>query len=314
MKSYHVSVADGGVLCRIELAALSGLVWVLRPAGYWGLYAAASFLVQLFPARNTVILSDGRRKFKIHLNDMFYTHLLDGFIYEREVEALLDQVLSPDTIFIDCGANQGYWSVYAAQKIKRPERIVAIEATAVSFERLCENLKLNGDSFTALRKAVYSQTGLELEFETHAQLHGSNSCVHLRGKPGEVDFQREMVRSITIDDVVASLTDGRDDCDVVVKIDVEGCEIEAFNGARNLMQRGVLFIYEQHGKDTTRAATDFFLHEMGFVVYLLRLGLAPVRIEDAASLNLHLGHAHNLLAADPHSALLTRALRGWRGR
>ena len=95
---------------------------------------------------------------------------MDGFVYEREIEALLNRILFPNTIFIDCGA-KGYWSVYAAQKIKSPDRIVAIEATSLPFQRLQDNSKLNVDSFTAIRKAVYSESGLDLEFETHPQQH-----------------------------------------------------------------------------------------------------------------------------------------------
>lgn len=309
MKNHQVDVANGGIGCRIELAALSGLVRVLRRADYRGLYAAANLVAKAFPSQNTAVLSNGRRKFKIHLNDIFYTRLLDGFVYETEIEALLNQILTSDSIFIDCGANQGYWSIYAAQKINRPDHIVAIEATNMPFQRLQENLRLNGNSFTAIRKAVYSQTGVDLEFETHPLRHGSNSCVHHRGKPGEGGFQREIVKSVTIDDVVGSIPSSNGD--VVVKIDVEGAEVEALKGARNVMRRGGLFIYEEHGKDTTCATTDFLLHELGAQVYLLREGLEPMRVETVPQLaNLHLnpGYGHNLLAAAPDSALLKRAL------
>jgi FkbM family methyltransferase len=312
MKSHQVKVAEGGVGCRIELAALSGLARVLRLADYRGLYAAASLVAKAFPEQNTAVLSNGRRKFKIHLNDIFYTRLLDGFVYESEIEALLSQILTPDTIFIDCGANQGYWSIYAAQKINRPESVVAIEATSLPFARLQENLKLNGNSFTAIRRAVYSQPGVDLEFETHPQRHGSNSCVHHRGKPGEDGFQREIVKSVTIDDVVSSIaSDGRKG-DIVVKIDVEGAEIEALKGARKVMERGGIFIYEEHGKDTTCATTDYLLRELRSQVYLLRFGLDPVHIETVeqlAGLHLNPGYGHNLLTAESHSPLLQRALR-----
>jgi FkbM family methyltransferase len=315
VKDYRVIVAEGGVRCQIELAALSVVVRILGLTGYRGLYAAASLITRAFPQQNTVILRDGQRKFKLHLNDVFYTRLLAGFVYEREIEALLDRILCPNTIFIDCGANQGYWSVYAAQKIKNPDRIVAIEAASFPFERLRENLKLNGDSFTAIQKAVYSETGLDLEFETHPQRHGGNSCVHRRGKPGDGSFQREFVKSVSIDDVVASIPSESRAGDVVVKIDVEGAETEALKGSREVMQRGGLFIYEEHGKDTTCATTDFLLHELQSSVYLLRFGLEPIRIETVdrlVSLRIHAGYGHNLLAANPHAALLEQVLRSSR--
>jgi FkbM family methyltransferase len=309
MKNHQVNVADGGVGCRIELAALSGLVRVLRLADYRGLYAAANLIAKAFPAQNTAVLSNGPRKFKIHLNDIFYTRLLDGFVYETEIEALLSQILTPDSTFIDCGANQGYWSIYAAQRIKRPDHVVAIEATNMPFQRLQENLRLNGNSFTAIQKAVFSRSGVDLEFETHPLRHGSNSFVHHRGKPGENGFQREIVQSVTIDDVVAAIPGSNGD--VVVKIDVEGAEVEALKGARNVMQNGGLFIYEEHGKDTTCATTDFLLRELGAQIYLLREGLEPMRVETVlqlASLHLNPGYGHNLLAAAPDSPLLKRAL------
>ena len=318
MQDHRVSVAEGGLLCRIELAALSAVARVLRPAAYQGLYTAVGLLAKAFPQTNTVILSDGngQRKFKIHLNDVFYSRLLDGFVYEEEIEVLLDRVLSPDAIFIDCGANQGYWSVYAALKIKRPDHIVAIEPTCLSFVRLCENLKLNHGSFTPVQKAVYSCSDVDLEFETHPQRHGGNSCVHRRGKPGQPGFQRESAKSTTIDEIVASVAPTQGEVHVVVKLDVEGAEVEALKGARRTIERGGLFIFEEHSKERTCPHTDFLLNQMALSVYLLRLGLEPTRIETVdqlTRLKLRPFCAHNLMAARGDSPVLKRALQSYQG-
>lgn len=117
--------------------------------------------------------------------------------------------------------------------------------------------------------------------------------------------------SVTIDDVVASIAPDSSEGNVVVKMDLEGAEIEALKGACKVMRRGGIFIYEEHGKDTTCGTTDFLLHELRASVDLLRFGLEPVRIETVeqfVGLHLNAGYGHNLFAAVPDAALLKRAL------
>jgi FkbM family methyltransferase len=82
---------------------------------------------------------------------------------------------------------------------------LAIEATKASFSRLCENMKLNNERFAVVQRAVYSRSGIDVEFITHPRRHAGNSCVDARGKPGDIAYQREVVRSITIDDILSTV-------------------------------------------------------------------------------------------------------------
>jgi len=55
---------------------------------------------------------------------------------------------------------------------------------------------------------------------------------------------------------------------VVVKLDVEGVEIEALTGAERLMQRDCVVICEEHGSDPTHGITRHLLDQMSLSVFV----------------------------------------------
>jgi len=228
-----LTVAEGGVSARIQLKLLLGYASISRLLfRRRGLQRLSWTLGSFFPPRNSVILSQGARQFKIYLKDGYYTRLLpQGFVYEPEVAAILDKVISPDSVFVDCGANNGYWSVYAGLKSGHPERVLAIEPTSEPFARLEENRHLNNDSFRAVKRAIYSKSDVELQFAVHPHQHAMNtSTAWAGGWPADPRSPHELVRSITIDDVCEGMFPNGDTAPVVVKIDVEGHELSALRG------------------------------------------------------------------------------------
>lgn len=83
----------------------------------------------------------------------FYPHqnLGDRFVlftpayYEHEERELLPSVLRADSIFVDIGANTGFYSLFSAKFITAPNgRILAFEPNPIMFDRLRMNTALNG--------------------------------------------------------------------------------------------------------------------------------------------------------------------------
>jgi FkbM family methyltransferase len=127
---------------------------------------------------------------------------------ERDLEKLAS-LLKPDSVFVDCGANIGLWTLTAAPIAKR---VVALEPTPDTAERLRSNIAVSGFSNTVvIEAAVGAAPGRGFLEESHH--HNVNRLVSDGGR--EVDV-------VTLDSI--GDVDG-------IKIDVEGAEVSVLQGA-----------------------------------------------------------------------------------
>jgi FkbM family methyltransferase len=211
-----------------------------------------------------VVAVDGVR-LRVYLSDGYWVHLLFfAGSYEPEIDAALGQVLRPGMPFIDCGANIGYWSLLAAGGHRA--RVIAIEPAGRSFERLVENVKLNGDVVQTRRAAVWSSSGAVLSLVTHAQRHAGASVVNRRERIGVAGYGVEEVGTVTLDQIYRECYEGEDS--VAIKLDVEDAEVEALSGARELLDScDVFLIYEDHGSDPKCRVTEEILKVPEYGVY-----------------------------------------------
>jgi FkbM family methyltransferase len=161
-------------------------------------------------------------------------HFYAGVPFEPDVEQIFRR-FAKGRVLIDCGANIGYWSVRA--KELGFAGAIAIEAN----EALIPILRRNHQG-SVIHAAVYSKSGetLFLKGEGVAAALGSD------GKP---------VKTL-------ALADLRADRPAIVKLDVEGAEIEAIKGAGNL---DATFVYEDWPK-SGMPVTDYLLRN-GYALY-----------------------------------------------
>jgi FkbM family methyltransferase len=224
----------------------------------------------------------GSRLITIALSDDYWVPSVAlGHENEPEILAVLSDVLSRDSLFIDAGANIGWWSLFASTVISDPARVIAIEPAESTFIDLQETSNLNHAAFTCVRAAVWDKSGeqLPLSFDRRAR---EGAHVAWRGTWCESrSEQTELVTSMCIDDVVDGLP--RRSTSLILKLDVEGAELQALQGLRRHMPDFEMIIYEDHGKEpTARVTAEMF--RLGFLVYTSdRLGnVAPVQSVDHA--------------------------------
>lgn len=224
---------------------------------------------RVFNERNSVVLKIGdRSRLKVYLRDGYWINLLfSGFEYEPEVAFILSHILrEPSACFLDCGANIGYWSIISSEIISRPGRVWAIEASPTMFKRLFENCELNDSRFECLPFAVWSSDGEILEIVTHDQRHAGSSVVSRQEKRKQPGYLCENAQSITLDAIVDRHIPP--ELEIVLKLDVEGAEIAALQGAeRMLSKRKPLVIYEDHGNDSACLVSQYMLDELGMCVF-----------------------------------------------
>jgi FkbM family methyltransferase len=164
-----------------------------------------------------------------------------------------------DYTMIDCGANYGYWSVLVSSAPFGSHRVIAIEPSSGNFARLSNNARLNGNRFAVLKSAVGATRGT-------ARLSGTkHEALSIAGKPGAGG---EDVPVITLDDL---LDDGRISAEgkYLVKLDVEGVEIDAIKGGSRLLQGDTAILCEEHGNDPAHTVSRYILEHtpMKLVVF-----------------------------------------------
>ena len=182
--------------------------------------------------------------FVVPKNDGYWwpNSMLGG--YEREIEHVLRRAADKPYDLFDAGANYGYWSILSSSTPFGRHRAAAIEASEGNFRCLVANASANGGRFHVLHRAV-----LDISGET-VRLYGKKHWgLSLRKDWHPADAgQYEDVETITLDDVAERLFPDRA-YPAFIKLDVEGAEIEAIQGAARLIEEGALVAYEDHGKE-----------------------------------------------------------------
>ena len=142
---------------------------------------------------------------------------------DYEEMMFMKEVLKPGGLFVDIGANSGGWSLTAAGF---GADAIAIEPVASSYERLIYNFNLNKNkSLQAFHLGLSDKEG-ELYFTTDADTGN-----HVTDKP---DASSTKVKVTTLDNLLKSKDPS------VIKIDVEGHELNVVKGGLNVLPKASL--------------------------------------------------------------------------
>ena len=154
---------------------------------------------------------------------------------ELPVQRALAGLLAPGDVCFDVGANVGFYTLLAARIVGPEGRVVAFEPHPENVAALERNVQANGlSNVVVVPKAVSAASG-------EARLAGGDrATAHLdadRGRP---------VETVSLDEFVAAWPAL---APAVVKIDVEGHELEVLEGARRTLEAGrPALVCEQHGR------------------------------------------------------------------
>ncbi|MFB2533565.1 FkbM family methyltransferase [Paracoccus sp. p3-h83] len=240
----------------------------------------------LFPAQAAEVAQtrlDRGQVFTFPVGDAYWQYyVLTGIDYESELTLFIERLQEKPVLFLDCGANFGYWSV----KLSVDMPCVAVEPSTETGAILERNRAANDNRFTVVKKAVSDGSSDYVSFTMGADHAGRT----ISADPGAVT---ERVPATSIDALVRDHAPAEGL--ILIKLDVEGAEIAAITGAAQTMQRACAFLYEDHGNDMTCAPTAHLLG-LGKRVYAMDDDGRLVRItsvEEARALkkNPHVGYS-----------------------
>lgn len=249
--------------------ALTALVaaaeFASRGFGHRGYWRFCSVLARLAAnSHRELTVREADFAFRFPLNDPYWLRLLGrGFAYEPELAVVLKALGRQRYLFLDCGANLGYWSARVSSAAYGGQPAIAIEADANNYRRLAANAELNANRFAVLHRALWETSGVRMDLFGHADFPTDFSlAANQAGKP-----VRGTVETICLDDLALTQAEGA--LPVVIKLDVEGVEAEALRGAKRVLAGDCLVLYEDHGADRDHASTRWFLEQGGYQIWAM---------------------------------------------
>ena len=254
---------------------------------HFGYNRCANLLRKTLPERNIAIRLNNDAVFEFPYGDGYWSKLLNrAYTYEDELELLFEDSGDVDYVLIDCGANYGYWSVLVSSKPFGAHKVIAIEPSAQNFPKLANNARINGERFEAIKCAIGSARGT-------ATLSGTKHEAF--SIAGAANGGGEKVPVIALDNLI---DDGKVEGGgkYLIKLDVEGVEIEAIKGGTRLLQGDSVILCEEHGNDRQHTVSRFILEQtpLKLIVYDPRSGkmetVSDLSILDRIKVSTHVGY------------------------
>ena len=251
-----------------------------------GYNLCANLLRKALPERDIEIKLNSDAVFKFPYGDGYWSKLLNrSYHYEDELELLFRGSADVDYTLLDCGANYGYWSVLVSSAPFGSQKAIAIEPSSQNFPKLANNAKVNGNRFEVMKCAIGAARGT-------ARLSGTkHEAFSIAGDQAS----GEEVSVIALDNLLddGKLAVGEK---FLIKLDVEGVEIEAMKGGARLMQGDSVLLCEEHGNDPRHTVSRYILEQtpLTLIVYDPRSNrletVTDLAILDRIKVSSHVGY------------------------
>ena len=217
-----------------------------------GYNMCANLLRTTLPERGIQVRLNDDAVFEFPYGDGYWSKLLNRtFSYEDELDLLFRASADVDYTLLDCGANYGYWSVLVSSRPFGSHKAIAIEPSGQNYPKLANNARVNAGRFETMKCAIGSTRGT-------AHLSGTkHEAFSIAGDPS---VGGEEVPVIALDNLI---DDGKIAASgkYLIKLDVEGVEIEAIKGGARLLEADSVIMCEEHGSDRSHAVSRYILEQ-----------------------------------------------------
>jgi FkbM family methyltransferase len=228
---------------------------------------------RLFTPKGPVLLTVGPVRLWLDPRDegiaMF---LITEGVFEPEETKLIASTLKPGMVFVDIGANLGYFTTLAASVVGPTGSVIAFEPEPGNFQRLQANIAENAFKNVEPRQCALSDSPGNLTLYCDPINWGNPSLVKANVPPGTSSVE---VPVSTLDAQLAE----QERVDFI-KMDVQGFEARVLDGARAMLARHRPTILTEFWPDGLRNAgsnPEHHLADMQALGYRITLLGAPHR-------------------------------------
>ncbi|UFX82739.1 FkbM family methyltransferase [Candidatus Absconditicoccus praedator] len=196
---------------------------------------------------------------------------LRGYI-EKGTSLFLVNNIKKGDVFLDIGANLGYYSLIASELVGDEGKVYAFEPVKSNIKSLEENILLNNISNVSIKKFALGNKNEQLNINIDANNSAVNSIV--------IKQDKNLSEKISIKRF--------DDLDIhkeninFVKIDVEGYELEVLKGMKNLLEN-------QDNLNIVMEFSPLFFKQIGetpekIIEYIYKIGYSTYKITSTGQL------------------------------
>jgi FkbM family methyltransferase len=182
-------------------------------------------------------------------------------MWEPQVTEYISQKIEKGMTVLDIGADIGYYTLLFAKRVSKNGRVIAFEPIPSAREKLLQNVKMNGyKHITVCDFALFSSNG-------SATLEGPLKISRIAPKREKKLKNDIEVQTRIFDECLQDLRINRID---IVKIDVEGAELDVLHGMKlslSKYQPSVLVEIHPEGLKTfgyTSSDLFEFMESMGY--------------------------------------------------
>ncbi|WP_157745165.1 MULTISPECIES: FkbM family methyltransferase [Luteimonas] len=206
---------------------------------------------------NVEVPGFGRFSLRARTDDLW--HVLPW--REHSIAELARKVLRPGDAFIDAGANIGIYTVLASRLVGPGGRVISIEMMPDTAKRLESHIHMNHlRNVTVVKNAISDVEGDVVIAMVQAGKYGQAS---ISGGAERHETSSEIpVQTTTLDAVAERISSVK-----LMKIDVEGAELQAFRGAKSLLKKTNFIAYEAWSRGcVSKDALSALLEDAGFAL------------------------------------------------
>jgi FkbM family methyltransferase len=214
------------------------------------------FRTRLLVRDRTVVVPDfdGCLSLELSLGGHMGSQIFWYGSYSRHILRVMDALLEPGMVVVDVGANLGEITLVAARRVGASGRVLAFEPVDEIADRLDRNVAMN-DLFqvTVCRVGLSDHVGTADLYTSRRPFHDRTHHEGLSSlyADEERDSPVQTIALTTLDAVRAEQALERLD---LLKIDVEGAELEVLRGARETIAATQPWIIVEVNRGTSRNA------------------------------------------------------------
>ncbi|OGQ61256.1 MAG: hypothetical protein A3G92_07525 [Deltaproteobacteria bacterium RIFCSPLOWO2_12_FULL_38_8] len=205
--------------------------WFCLQPYFKGKSRVENILSKIIPLSHSNVIADFPDGFHMTLN---FNSPYEKWLYyhncELDTYTFIKKFLKPGMVFMDCGANMGFYSLVAASSVTSSGHVYSFEPTPSTFARLQKNLNESKfKNIQAFACALGETKGEAHIFQLDSFNHGMNTLAPMHKEA--IDTATCHVFSLD-----GMLSEQKIQKPNLIKLDVEGSELAVLRGATKLLK------------------------------------------------------------------------------